>query len=125
MTIATRAVAITLLSVWLFPLVAQARNLESNTTMPVRSEPVMPAPSEQPGAPAPLPSSQRTAPTVASVFPLLALAEAMSLKTEDSELAAREKAASALENFRGGGVYVYFGSGAALVLLIILLIILL
>ena len=125
MTIATRAVAVAVLSVWLFPVVAQARSLESNIAMPIRSEPVMPAPNEQPGAPGPLPSSQRTAPTVASVFPLLALAEAMSLENEESELAAREKAASALEGFRGGGVYVYFGSGAALILLIVLLIILL
>ena len=42
--------------------------------------------------------------------------------SEASALGAREKQSQDLQDFKGGGVYVYLGSGAALVLLIMLLI---
>src|SRR3954469_25110451 len=45
--------------------------------------------------------------------------------SEGARLAAREKKSQDLQDFKGGGVYIYLGSGVALVLLIILLIILL
>jgi hypothetical protein len=44
--------------------------------------------------------------------------------SEAERLQAREQAAPELQDFRGGGVSIYIGSGAALVLFIILLIIL-
>ncbi len=43
-------------------------------------------------------------------------------QSEASAFAAREKQSPDLQDFKGGGVYIYFGSGAALVLVIILLI---
>jgi hypothetical protein len=43
---------------------------------------------------------------------------------ETRSLAEREKQAQDLQDYRGGAVAIYFGSGAAFVLLIILLIIL-
>ncbi|MBV9495799.1 MAG: hypothetical protein JOZ54_16245 [Acidobacteria bacterium] len=43
---------------------------------------------------------------------------------EAASFAAREQQSPDLANFKGGGVYIYLGSGAALVLLIVLLIIL-
>jgi len=55
-------------------------------------------------------------------------AQQLATETEASEgarLAAREKQSQDLQDFKGGGVYIYLGSGAALVLLIILLVILL
>jgi hypothetical protein len=48
--------------------------------------------------------------------------EKPSPQTEQSALAAREEQARDLQNFKGGGVYIYLGSGAAIVLVIILLI---
>lgn len=45
-------------------------------------------------------------------------------RSEGSSLAAREKQSADLQNFKGGGVYIYMGSGAALILFIVLLIIL-
>jgi len=47
-----------------------------------------------------------------------------SAHTEESALDAREKQAQDLQNFRGGGAYVYIGGGATFVLLVILLILL-
>jgi hypothetical protein len=44
--------------------------------------------------------------------------------SEATELAQREQQAQDLQDFRGGAVYLYFGSGVALVLLIILIVIL-
>jgi hypothetical protein len=46
-------------------------------------------------------------------------------QTEGSALAARERQAQDLQNFKGGGVYIYLGGGATLVLVLILLVILL
>ena len=43
---------------------------------------------------------------------------------EATEMAQREQQASDLQDFKGGAVYLYFGSGVALVLLIILIVIL-
>jgi len=47
-----------------------------------------------------------------------------SAQTEASDLGAREKQAQDLQNFKGGGAYIYIGGGATFVLLLILLIIL-
>jgi hypothetical protein len=44
---------------------------------------------------------------------------------ETAELAARERQAPALQDFRGGGVSIYIGSGVLLVVVIVLLIVLL
>jgi hypothetical protein len=41
-----------------------------------------------------------------------------------AELAAREQHAKQLADFRGGGVYIYAGSGAMLVLVVVLLVLL-
>ena len=46
-------------------------------------------------------------------------------QTEQSALAAREKQSQDLQNFKGGGVYIYLGGGATLILVIILLILIL
>jgi hypothetical protein len=46
-------------------------------------------------------------------------------QSEATDLAQREQQAPDLQDFRGGAVYLYFGSGVALVLLIILIVILL
>jgi hypothetical protein len=43
---------------------------------------------------------------------------------EATEMAQREQQASDLQDFKGGAVYLYFGSGVALVLLIILIVLL-
>ena len=45
-------------------------------------------------------------------------------QTEGAALGAREKEAQDLQNFRGGGAYVYIGGGATFVLVLILLILL-
>jgi hypothetical protein len=42
-----------------------------------------------------------------------------------ADLAAREQQSKELQSFRGGGVYVYLGSGALAVLVVVLLILLL
>lgn len=47
-----------------------------------------------------------------------------SAQTEPSALAAREKQAQDLQNFKGGGGYIYIGGSATLVLVIVLLILL-
>ena len=48
-----------------------------------------------------------------------------SAQTEGAALGAREKQSQDLQDFKGGGVYIYLGGGAALVLAIILLILVL
>ena len=48
-----------------------------------------------------------------------------STQGEASALGAREKQSQDLQNFKGGGVYIYLGGGATLVLVIILLILIL
>ena len=89
-----RLVVMALLGVWCFPAVSFAEPL-STASAEVNSRTSSDAASERP-------SSQ----------------------TEESTLAAREKASQGLQDFRGGGVYIYMGGGAALVVLIILLLIL-
>jgi hypothetical protein len=48
-----------------------------------------------------------------------------STQTEESALGAREKQSQDLQDFKGGGVYIYLGGGATLILVIILLILIL
>lgn len=83
-----------LLAIWSFPAVSLAA--PPPATRPVASQPVAPAAATQKPAAA----------------------------GEAAELAKREQQAQDLQDFRGGAVAIYFGSGAALVLFIILLIIL-
>jgi len=90
-----RLVVMALLGVWCFPAVSFAAPLS--------------APSAEVGSRA----SSGASP------------EKPSTQTEASALAAREKLSQDLQHFRGGGVYIYMGSGAALVLVIVLLVILL
>ncbi len=90
-----RAVIGALLVVWFFPAVGAAK----------------PAPAE------PVPLSAPVAST--------ALATSTSSDPAATEsLAAREKQAPQLQDFKGGRVYIYLGSGAILVIVIILLILL-
>ena len=84
-----------LLGVWSFPAVSAARPA--------------PAADAQAAPRAPAEGSRTALPT----------------SEEASSFAAREQKSPDLANFKGGGVSIYIGSGAALVLLIILLIILL
>ncbi len=100
-------VIVTLLAVWTFPAVGQA----SPASAPVN------APSA-PAQTAPV-SSTKLSPEV------LALANTLAGETESSDLAARERQAPNLPDYKGGAVEIYLGSGAVLVLIIILLIILL
>lgn len=96
-------VIITLLAVWTFPAVSQA-------------------------APARTPVTTQSAPaqTTELTPEVLALANILAgTPTESQDLAAREKQAPNLQDYKGGAVEVYIGSGAALVLIIVLLIILL
>ena len=44
--------------------------------------------------------------------------------SESTQYAQREKQSQDLQNFKGGAVYLYFGSGVVLALIIILLILL-
>ncbi len=112
MTNLKRIVVITLLAVWTFPALAEAH--PTGATSPMQA----PAPASVPeglGAPR---------------AQLVALADSLARQpaqtgTEATKLAAREKQAPNLENFRGGAVSIYIGSGAALVLIIVLLLILL
>jgi len=104
-----KLVVVTLLAVWTFPGVGQA----SPTSAPV-SAPSTPA---APAQTAPAPSAQLS-PEV------LALANLLAGGTESSDLAAREKQAPNLQDYKGGAVEIYLGSGAVLVLIIILIIIL-
>ena len=90
-----RVVVATLLAVWCFPAVSMAK----------------PAPKD----PAPL------AAQAVSTVPA-ASDEDNGAQTES--LAAREQKARELQDFKGGGVYIYLGSGALLVVVVILLILL-
>jgi hypothetical protein len=95
-----RAVVIALLAVWCFPAVSAAKTTE-------------------PTGPAPLPAlvTETAARTPAAARTTSAL--------EAAQLAAREKQAQDLQNFKGGeGVYIYMGSGVLLVAVIILLLVL-
>jgi hypothetical protein len=92
------AVIATLLGVWCFPMVSSAKALSSE----------------------PVPSAARVArtPTTAGT------AATPSGGSEAASLTRREQQARALQDFKGGGVTIYIGSGVLLILLIILLIIL-
>ncbi len=92
-----RLVVAALLAVWFFPSASFAN-----------SEPVTPPVASTPMA--------QMAPTAATSPP--------SASAEVASLAAREKQAQNLTDFKGGAVYVYLGSGVVLVLVIILLILL-
>jgi hypothetical protein len=100
-----------LLTVWVGPTVAQAAVPSIDTGAP--AAPAAPSPRE----------------TAVSPSALLALGttpgQELSADEEAGTLAAREQAAPALQQYRGGGSYIYIGSGATLVLVLILLIILL
>lgn len=96
------AVIATLLGVWCFPMVSSAKALSS--------EPAW-SPAMVERAPVNPPMSGGAATTPAS-------------GPEAASLAAREQQARDLQDFRGGGVTIYIGSGVLLILLIILLIIL-
>jgi len=89
-----RLVVAALLSVWFFPSASFAN-----------TEPVNPPASSAPSA-----AAVATSPRAASA--------------EVASLAAREKQAQNQADFKGGGVYIYLGSGAVVVLLIILVILL-
>ncbi len=89
-----RLVVAVLLAVWCFPAVSSARSLPPEPAPPALST------TQKPGA--------TSAPRGA-----------------DAEtFAARERQARDLQDFKGGGVYIYLGSGALLVIVIILLILL-
>jgi hypothetical protein len=92
-----RLVVATLLAVWCFPAVSVAG-------------PPLADPKGEVGSRA----SSATSPSPTRPAP----------QTEKSALAAREKEAPDLQNFKGGGVYIYLGGGATLLLVIILLILL-
>lgn len=72
------------------------------------------------------PAVSLASPVPASPPPVTSTTAATGGRTPTSEtanLAAREKQAQDVQDFKGGeGVYIYFGSGAVLVLVIILLI---
>jgi hypothetical protein len=90
-----RMVVAVLLAVWCFPAVSSARSLP----------------------PEPAPPALSTPKTGATSAPAPGGADA-------ENLAAREQQARDLQDFKGGGVYIYLGSGALLVIVIILLILL-
>ena len=94
-----RAVVIALLAVWCFPAVSLAKTEAKD--------------------PAPLPALVTS---TAARTPSGARAPSA---LEAAQLAAREKQAQDLQNFKGGeGVYIYMGSGVLLVAVIILLLVL-
>jgi hypothetical protein len=117
MTYLKRIVVVTLLAVWTFPAISEAHSSIAPANVPASSE-KMPARSAPPAAPANgegfgIPRSE-----------LVALADSLSRQTETTNLAAREKQAPNLQDFKGGSVSIYIGSGASLVLIIVLLLIL-
>ena len=99
MTALRKLIVVALLAVWSFPAVGATKPL-TDPVSPTESTPVrgaVPGPSNAQGH----------------------------SSAEAERLQAREQKAPELQDFRGGGVSIYIGSGAALVLLVILLIILL
>jgi hypothetical protein len=93
-----RIVVAVLLAVWTFPAVSSAAPARTEARLP-------PAVTDT--------SAARTGATQAPA------------STEAQRLAQREQQTPDLQDFRGGGVSIYIGSGALLVVIIILLIILL
>jgi hypothetical protein len=91
------AVVATLLAVWCFPAVGSAKALSS--------EPV-------------------SAAAMVSRAGTTGTAPASPSASESASLATREQQARTLQDFKGGGVTIYIGSGVLFVVLIILLILL-
>jgi hypothetical protein len=89
------AVIAVLLAIWSFPAVSLAAPAPSP---PAATQPTSPAPGTE----------RRATET-----------------SEAEQLAEREKQSPDLQDFRGGGVSIYLGSGAAIILLVILLILIL
>jgi hypothetical protein len=83
-----------LLAIWAFPATSLARPLPASR--PVAAQPVAP----------------------------VAVTNESAAAGEAKQLTQREQQSQDLQDFRGGAVYLYFGSGVALILLIILLVIL-
>ena len=92
-------VVATLLAVWCFPMVSSAKALSSAPETPA----AMVSRAGTTGSSAAAPSSD----------------------SEAANLATREQQTRNLQDFRGGGVTIYIGSGVLLIVLIILLILLL
>jgi hypothetical protein len=93
-----RLVVTVLLAVWSFPAISSAAPNPNQGTLPAAVIETAAQRSEPPAAPA---------------------------NGEAQKLAEREKQTPDLQDFRGGGVSIYIGSGALLVVVIILLILLL
>lgn len=91
-------VVATLLAVWCFPMVSSAKALSSESASPAAT-------------------ASRAETTESSTASPPRNAEAASL-------ARREQQARSLQDFKGGGVTIYIGSGVLLIVLIILLILL-
>jgi|SRR4051812_36177078 hypothetical protein len=97
-----KVVVAVLLAVWCFPALSQAAPSRGN-------EEKLPAAVTETAA-------QRTpAPTQSTQAPA---------SSEAQKLSQREQQTPDLQDFKGGGVYIYMGSGVLLVLVIILLILL-
>jgi hypothetical protein len=88
-----------LLAIWCFPAVSSARSL--------------------PPEPAPPPAFVATADTTAT-----GTTEASSTGSESASLAKREQQTPNLQDFKGGGVVIYIGSGALFIAVLILIILL-
>jgi len=63
-------------------------------------------------------------PAATQPVPVAPATQKQAAQDEATEMAQREQQASDLQDFKGGAVYLYFGSGVALVLLIILIVLL-
>jgi hypothetical protein len=74
-------------------------------------------------------SEPRTAPAATETVPVpvrtVATTALTAVAAEAARYAAREQQSQDVQNFKGGAVYVYFGSGLVLALVIILLVLIL
>jgi uncharacterized membrane protein YidH (DUF202 family) len=72
-------------------------------------------------------SEPRTAPAATETVPVRTVATTAltAVAAEAARYAAREQQSQDVQNFKGGAVYVYFGSGLVLALVIILLVLIL
>ena len=95
------AVFATLLAVWCFPMVSSAKAFS--------------------GEPASAGAMARSGPSAATTSGTAATPASSS---EAASLATREQQARSLQDFKGGGVSIYIGSGVLFIALIILLILL-
>jgi hypothetical protein len=93
-----------LLAVWCFPAVSSAKAL--------------------PPEPAPPPGLVGTTNGATSGAAPMGTTGAASTGSQATDLAKREQQAPNLQDFKGGGVVIYLGSGALLVVVIILLVLL-